>query len=463
VNDFTPLWVYLLLFVLTANSLAATEPAIVSTNGSERATVGDGNKIVTYHGKTHVVWQDISSEGYLNQVRSFVHKTNEWTEPVTLGHGVDNHARPIMTIDHDGYLHVILSGHNSPVLWRQSVRPNDSSAWTEPVEVGEGTYPVLLCDRENNLYMTMRANNHAGVDLFKKPASGKWSKINRIVKNAEKYREAYAAFHMQMAFGPDGVLHAVIDFYEGQDEVGRGFHQAVCYLKSPDGGKTWQKADGTLATTPARPEDMDILVRSTESRVERLPKPEYRNDGIVVDSKGKPYVFYTSHSDAPGQLYMATLDKNNIWQKRSISYLLELNWPGMRNTGGKITIQEDDRICAFMTLTPFNDEWIEGRPTRAMHMQVRTDQRLVLVSSADGGKTFEANSILEPGATYNAPNMEKPSGANRVARGAVPPFLYFGGSSAYPGGGDYYEKPVSEYLKAGEFWTNEVFLFGLPK
>ena len=38
------------------------ESTTISVIGSERATVGDGNKIVTFNGRTHVVWQDISRE-----------------------------------------------------------------------------------------------------------------------------------------------------------------------------------------------------------------------------------------------------------------------------------------------------------------------------------------------------------------------------------------------------------------
>ena len=435
---------------------------VVSNDGSERATVGNGNKLVTYQGKTHVVWQDVTREGYLNQVKSYDQKAGQWTEPFTLGTGIDNHARPIITVDYDGYLHVIQSGHNSPVSWRRSLRPNDSSAWTEPETVGEGTYPVVLCDKDNTLYLTMRGNNHIGVDFYTKPAGKPWRYVTRVVKNAEEYREAYGAFHMNMAFGPDSTIHAVIDFYEGQDHVGRGLHQAVSYVKSPDGGQTWLKADGSKVNTPARPEGMDTLIRSTRTRVEHLPRPEHRNMGIAVDSKGTPYVFYYSHGEAPGQLYVATPNAKGEFQKRSLSYLLETRWPHMRITDGKVTKQAGYRICILATLSPLNDEWLEGRPTRAMNMKTRSDLRLVLISSNDGVH-FVAESILEPGEAYNSPNLERPVGANQLAASSIPKFMLFNGSSAYPGGGDYYQKPAIEYLKAGEFWTNDVFLYGMPQ
>ena len=131
----------LLLTICGSRAGLAVEPFLVSEIGSERATSTFGNKLVTYGEKTHVVWQDATSpvREYLNEVRTLDHGTGQWSETVTLGTGVDNHARPVITVDHEGYLHAILGGHNSPVTYRWSVRPNDSSEWTAPETVGSGT------------------------------------------------------------------------------------------------------------------------------------------------------------------------------------------------------------------------------------------------------------------------------------------------------------------------------------
>jgi hypothetical protein len=167
---------------------------VISKIGSERATVGDGNKIVTLDGKTHVVWQDISRAGYFNQVRTFDTGTEKWSSPVTLGHGLDYHARPSLTVDTEGFMHVVLDGHSSPVTWRRLARPNDSSEWTDPGPIGEGTYPVLICGPDDTLFLTLRANNHAAVNLYAKPKGRPWELRSRIIKNAEMYRAAFARF-----------------------------------------------------------------------------------------------------------------------------------------------------------------------------------------------------------------------------------------------------------------------------
>lgn len=431
---------------------------MISDVGSERATVGDGNKIVTWDGKTHVVWQDITREGYLNQVRTLHHDTGVWSETLTLGRGLDNHARPILTVDSEGHLHVVLGGHNSPVTWRRSVRPNDASAWTDPAPIGEGTYPVLLCGPDDTLYLTLRANRHAGVDFYAKPKDGDWGVRSRIVKNAEEYREAYAAFHMQMMMGPDGVIHAAIDFYEGQNEIGRGIHMAVCTCRTEDGGRRWTRADGTVIPAPARPEDMDVLARSVDTRVERTPRPEHMNCGVLVDNRSRPHVILLDHREAPGELYLVTYDGSGQSSRRPIHPIVSNAWPDLRITEARGSILVDDTIYLLLTLTPYDDAWIRGRPSRAMSMVERTDQRVVWVRTRDFGASCDIETAVEPGQGINAPNLEVSVGANRLAAGRAPTFAYYGGTRAYPGGEEYYNQPVEEMLRSGAFAENPVLM-----
>ena len=193
-----------------------------------RAATNDSGKIIAFEGKTHLIWQDVTCEGYPNRVRSYDAAADTWSEPVTLDMGIDNHARGVMTVDREGYLHVVLGGHGTTVSWCRSLRPNDTSAWTDPQPIGAGTYPVFICAPDGTLLLTLRGlgeeRHQRGVDLHRRPPGGDWEQPLRIVKLAEEYGQAYAAFHMQMAMASDGTLHAIIDFYEGADERGRGRH-----------------------------------------------------------------------------------------------------------------------------------------------------------------------------------------------------------------------------------------------
>ena len=438
---------------------------IVSAEGSERAT-NDSGKIITYDGCTHVAWQDVTRKGYFNRVRTFEHATRHWGEPVTLDTGVDNHARAVLAIDTDGVLHAILGGHGTPVRWCHALAPNDVSEWTEPVPLGVGTYPVFLCGPDGTLYLTLRGNgkkrHERGVDLYRRRPGGEWSQ-RRVVALCEEYGQAYAAYHMQMDIAPDGTLHAIIDFYEGQDERCRGLHQATCYMRSSDQGDSWTRADGGAVDLPARPEDLNILARNTRSRHEALPPPEIRQGGMVVDSTGRFFAFYINHGEGPGHCRMVTTDPDGGLQQVPINESWERIYPTMRALECSAVVRSDDRLCLLVTLTPYNEEWQADKPMRAMRMRERVDQPLVWLLSDDGGETFVVQPFLEPGRAYNCPSVEKSVGINAIPADRLPAVLYFDGSRAYPGGGDYYEdgRSVEEILASGGFLANNVVLEGL--
>ncbi len=460
----------LMAAVLCGHVVNAQEPTmkedismhIVSKQGSEKATTGGGGKVVTRDGKTHVVWQDLVSpvsykksgadnvplsDGYLNQVCTFDHATGQFTKPVTLNKGVDNHARPNICTDHDGYLHAVISGHGSPVTYRRSLKPNDSSAWTDPVTIDSGTYPIPVCGPDNSVYLIMRsAESWNGVNFYVKPNNGKWHKQAHLV-----YRDpdmpGYAAFHGGLAVAADGTIHTVIDFYEGKGIYDRrGLHQAVCYMKSADGGKTWTKADGTPVALPARPEQMDMLAQDdAKKRHEDIPPPLILAKGsIVLDKENRPHIIFIDHRRGPGQLIHATLDANGLWTRKDIDGVNRA-FPNHRptNVRGSLSILEDGTIAALMQLEPLGDGWRDGLPMRAMASAPDLDRRLVWLISRDNGRTWASETAVT-GAECHHPNLERPTGGNRIPADRLPTFVYFTG--------------INRYLKEGEMVNNTVYL-----
>ena len=133
-----------LLRPATGDEACTVYREMISSIGSERATSSNGNKVVTVGSTNHVVWQDSTEEGYFARIRSFDRKSGAWSPTYTLGEGRDNHARPTITVDSQGYLHVIIGGHHSGLQYRRSVRPDDASRWSEIETFGKTTYPVLI-------------------------------------------------------------------------------------------------------------------------------------------------------------------------------------------------------------------------------------------------------------------------------------------------------------------------------
>ncbi|NNE91664.1 MAG: hypothetical protein HKN23_08455 [Verrucomicrobiales bacterium] len=433
---------FFLRLVLVTLSTATLSPAaenieMVSEIGSERATSGAGAKIATFEGKTHVVWQDRDDEGgYLNRVRTLDRASGKWTGPVTLNRGKDNHARPVLTVGENGILHVVLSGHNSPVTYRHSLRPNDSSEWSPPETIGHGTYPAVACGADGRLVVTMRsAPKWNGVDCYIKDPGEPW-KLSRKIFIRDPKLPGYAGYQTGLAWGPDRrTLHFVADFYESIETYRlRGVHQAVCYLRSPDGGISWEKADGTKVEPQARPEHMDIIVRSEGDRGQKLPPPWILAQGsIVCDAKGTPHVFYISHLEKPGQALVASPDGRGRWNSREID-AIEKAEPGYRPAGcrGSWSIDSEGGMHALLELHSLESGWTDdGKPTRSL-MFATEGKKLVWLTSPDG-KNFSVLPALPANRSFNEQNVERPTGFNLPGKGR-PPFLFFDGESRYPKG-----------------------------
>ncbi|MEM7011455.1 MAG: BNR-4 repeat-containing protein [Verrucomicrobiota bacterium] len=432
-----------LFFLLAMPALLLAETHVVSKIGSERATSGSGAKIATFDGKTHVVWQDrADDDGYLNLVRSFVHASGEWTEPFTLNRDKSNHARPVITVDEEGYLHAVLSGHNSAVTYRRSLQPNNASAWSESETLGKVTYPAIACGVGGRLIVTMRSGPRwRGVDCYTKDPGQPWSDARKIFDRDPKY-PGYAGYQTGLAWGPDGkTLHFVADFYESaRAHPLRGIHQAVCYLRSPDQGETWQKADGSPVETPCRPEQMDILARSTGNRRQPKPPPWILAQGsIVCDASGTPHVLYISHLEEPGQVIIASPDAEGKWQQRAIN-AIEQAEPNFRPTGcrGAWSIGSDGSLHALLELHSLDQHWTEdGKPTRPL-MFATEGKKMVWLRSKNG-ESWSVTTALPEGQVFQQ-NLERPTRFNQV--GPNPVFLFFDGESRYPEGEEILQNSV---------------------
>lgn len=411
---------------------------LISNQGSDRATTGCGGKVVTRNGKTHIVWQDNTNKGLLNRVRTLDHGTGTLTEPVTLTEGKDNHARPNLLIDYDGYLHVVNSGHNSPVIYRRSREPNDTSRWTDPETIGEGTYPFPVCARDGTLYVTMRsADSWNGVDFYAKPPDGSWRQRAKLV-NRHPDLDGYASYMSALTVAPDGALYVVIDFYEGKGiHDQRGLHMAVATMQSTDGGHTWTTCDGSPIDLPARPPEMDVIARDqAPERPEDKPVTLVAAKGnIVLDDTARPHILYLDHRHGPGKLMHAYTEENGEWSREPIT-ALEDRFPEHRpiNHRGALTIRNDGTIFALIRLLALGDGWQDGLPTRELRTSEYIESRLGWLVSRDKGSTWVPEKALNS-PLINEPNVERAVGGG-VVNDNRPRFIYFDGGARTPDKGE---------------------------
>ncbi len=428
-----------LVFSLTSQ---AAEPTLISETASERGTAGIGNKIVTLDGKTHVVWQASTSAGYRSFAQTWDRASGKWSDAVELGPGVDNHARPVMTADRDGYLHVIIGGHNTPLGYRRSVKPNDISAWTKLEKFGRGTYPSLVCGADNTLVLSVRpagsGNGRTGVDLYvKQPGTESWKHRPLILEREPKYRGGYAGYNSALAWGPDGKqLHFAADVYEGPGVYkDRGLHQAVLYMVSADYGTTWQRSDGTMIEGETYTPNLDPIEVNLNPRAQTMPKPMLRLGGLMVNRSGQPFVLYTQHEPKPGRAHLVTPDGAGGWTQLPLAAALDKGMPGYGALGarGGMSITTDGRIQMLLPMAPLEDFGVPGAP------RIKPETvRYLFVETADLGQTYQFSEPIphDPAVAYHVPTLEKPTGHNLIGQDRNAALMVIQGLHRYPRRGE---------------------------
>ena len=392
-----------LVLVGVSGEMSGGDRFLLSTEGSGRATAYiESPKIVTFEGKTHATWLDTPAEGFRIRIRTLDHATGDWSPAWTIGEATDNHGGPALTVDAEGYLHVIYYSHHHPFRYRRSVRPNDASEWTEYSEFGSYlTYPALVCARDGTLIMTARRSFEDKerpweLEMWTKAPSGDWQRDRSILRSRHG---VYTQFAASLAWGPDHqTLHLGARIYEVPGEDPMASITTVGYLASDDGGETWRLADGTPVEIPATAETFDSM---------------------AVDANGVPHLVYDVKTNETCQSYWAKPSADGKWHRRHLNPDLPSayrEWDLFMHGGISFGANGQPIIVGtVMQIHTGRHEWGE----------VTTE--IVRFRSTDGGVTLVADVLDAPDPENPRwmPNLERPTGFNEIID--QPGFIYTDG------------------------------------
>ncbi len=223
---------------------------------------GIPSSVVSRGTKVHVAWGEATDPadevpGVPTYVVTYDRETRELGTPALIGYGPpanDVHNSPSITMDSDGYLHVLIGTHGRPFHYSRSLEPNDAGAgWTEPVTAGEGlnqTYIGFVCGEDDTLYVVYRLwrsgepypnSTHATLAYQRKRPGRSWEAPRVLV--AAAFSE-YSIFYHRLTIDRTGRLFISYDYWSTHwfyrnDHVGN--RRAL--LMSPDGGDTWKLAE----------------------------------------------------------------------------------------------------------------------------------------------------------------------------------------------------------------------------
>jgi hypothetical protein len=391
---------------------AGDAPVVITTVGSGRATAyAEASKIVTLGNTTHVAWLDADKTGFWVRARSLDRRSGKWSEPVLIGAGQDNHGGPALIADSKGYLHIIYYPHHQPMRYRRSLRPNDSSEWGPEIQFGENlSYPVVVCSKDDTLILTARRkanleDDRYHMELWRMPAGGSWVRDRVVLRSRHP---GYTHFQDSLAWGPDfRTLHLSCRIYETNPVEGGKPIQTIGYLRSPDEGRTWTKADGTPVNLPATADTVDVLVRGGADA-----GPLLYAGALAVNRAGVPHLVHSERRGIEGKAFLATPDEAGKWTRRELNQYLPEGWRThdvVFTTGGGISFSESGRatIVAIAVKVKEDDRLLDW---------AHPSSEIVRFWSDDGCRTFKSE-ILKPidaGRAQWLPNIERATGHNRI-------------------------------------------------
>ena len=403
-NLFKPTVLVSLLFLFfcqqkSAPKIHVLSSKVLSTNGSTRATAYMmSNKIITANGKIFVTWLDQLSD---IQIKAFNIKQQGWGETILVGKGVDNHSGPAMTIDSKGYLHIVFGPHHGPFQYTRSTKPYDIQQW-EPVQYFgvNGTYPSLVIDREDRLHIAYRGGPEPRRLMYQqKKKNDDWSDPVELVHPGVD--SGYTQFGNALLIGRDGTIHLAFHIY---DLVSPAAGKSIGYLRSKDGGKTWQSAAGEPIELPATP--------ASPCFIEQRQELDMRCGNLTVDPDGNPWLTAFHNEQKPRSVTLWHHDGKR-WIGRELLPVIKKQYPDWELLYSSIAFDQDGTLYSVSAIQHEFGSTYWGDPSL----------EIILLTSADRGNTFDITpvSMEDPTLPNWLPNIERPYGPNPIA---VPSFLY---------------------------------------
>jgi len=224
---------------------------------------GIPSTLVSRDDKVHVVWAEATDPekdvpGVPTFVATYDQATKTLDDPALVGYGPpanDVHNTPSITMDSEGYLHVLVGTHGRTFRYARSLAPNDASGgWTEAEDLGPGlrqTYIGFVCDEEDTLHAVFRlwqddtkyfpASLYACLAYMRKERDKPWSEPQPLI--VSPFSE-YSVFYHRLTIDRGGNPYLSYDywstfwFYRNDH---RGDRRAL--MMSPDRGATWKMAE----------------------------------------------------------------------------------------------------------------------------------------------------------------------------------------------------------------------------
>lgn len=267
----------------------------------------------------------------------------------------DAHNIISMMVDGAGYLHVSFDHHRHPLKYCRSVAPGSLELGPLVSMTGEDegdvTYPEFYRLKGGDLLFVYRSGSSGRGNLVMNRYDHKkrtWSSVQKILIDGEGQRNAY----WQICVDAHGTIH--LSWVWRETWLVETNHD-LCYARSTDGGKTWERTSGEKYTLP--------ITASNAEYAWRIPQNSelINQTSMTADRQGNPYIAtYWRDPDSRVPQYRLVYFDGAGWKHRQVS---ERTTPFSLSGGGTksipiarprlVTLHQKDKIHAYYI---FRDE-----------------------------------------------------------------------------------------------------------
>ncbi len=312
------------LFALAASVCAAqgTLPKGVKPNlvevgkgysrNSVNTTIFRHNSVVTHRNMQYIAYYDGDSYVVVGKRRL---GATEWElqRSQYKGNTLDAHNGISMMVDGDGYLHLSWDHHGHPLRYCRSVAPGSLSLGEKESMTGQEeqrvTYPEFYRFEDGGLLFVYRTGGSGNGNIVMNRydlLTRKWERVQDVVVDGEGQRNAY----WQLCIDSQGTIHLSWVWREAPDVAS---NRDLCYARSRDKGRTWERSNGTAYTMP--------ITAATAEYACRIPqRSELINQtSMTADRDGRPYIVsYWRDQDSTVPQYRLVWLDNGQWRQQQI-------------------------------------------------------------------------------------------------------------------------------------------------
>lgn len=251
----------------------------------------------------------------------------------------DDHNVYAVGVDASGYLHVAGNMHGDRLRLVRSTQPGDVRSWRPERMVGQDegavTYPVFVRRLDGTLLFVYRDGGSGSGSIYLnelRPGADTWSRVAELIDGEASGESPYLT---RVAVDRRGWIHLMVVWRGTTDPE---TNNDLSYARSRDGGRSWERADGSPLGLPFTHGTAD-LVLDTRPAGSGLANA----GGLAVDGKGRPHAILRVVTGGRSWLLHA-------WRARGRWHTRRIPIPGSSATRAIAIASRSGRVAALLTV-----------------------------------------------------------------------------------------------------------------